>query len=190
MVKLVAEKASGRLLGGQVVGPGDTAKRIDVLATALTFGATVADLANLDLAYAPPYNSAIDPLHSAANVIRNKQSGHARALTPMEVKNKLENGDNFVLLDVRSLAEWKANHIEARQVILLPLPELRRRLNELPRDKEIVTMCRSSVRAYQAQRILDGAGFSNTKFMDGSITAWPYDIATSRSSEKLSEAIE
>ena len=178
MVKLIAEKSSGRLLGGQVVGPGDTSKRIDVLATALTFGATVNDLANLDLAYAPPYNSAMDPVHSAANVIRNKQSGHARALTPAEVKKKLENGDDFILLDVRSPAEWKARRIEARQVRLLPLPELRKRLNELPRDAEIVTMCRSSVRAYQAQRILEGAGFSNVKFMDGSIAGWSYDTVS------------
>jgi NADPH-dependent 2,4-dienoyl-CoA reductase/sulfur reductase-like enzyme len=83
MVKLVADKATRRLLGGQVTGPGEAAKRIDVLATALSFGATVDDLSNLDLAYAPPYNSALDPLHHAANVIRNKQSGQARALTPM-----------------------------------------------------------------------------------------------------------
>jgi len=158
-----------------VVGPGETAKRIDVLATALTFGATVDDLANLDLAYAPPYNSAMDPLHSAANVIRNKQSGHARALTPMEVKNKLESGDDFILLDVRSPGEWDTCRIEAKQVKLLPLRELRQRLGELSKDEEIVILCRTGVRAYQAQRILDGAGFRNVKFMDGSIDAWPYD---------------
>ncbi len=176
LVKLVAEKSDGRLLGGQVAGPGDTAKRIDVLATALSSGATVDELANLDLAYAPPYSSALDPLHNAANVIRNKQAGYARALTPMEVKNKLENGDNFVLLDVRSPAEWDESRIEARQVRLLPLRELRKRLGELSQDEEVVIFCRTSVRAYQAQRILDGAGFRNVKFMDGSIDTWPYDI--------------
>ncbi|MFC1971389.1 FAD-dependent oxidoreductase [Chloroflexota bacterium] len=174
LFKLIAEKANGRLLGGQGVGQGDTAKRIDVLATALTFGATVDDLAELDLAYAPPYNSAMDPLHNAANVIRNKQAGLARTLTPMEVKKKLENGDNFVFLDVRSPDEWKDRHIEARQVRLLPLPELRKRLGELSKDEEIVVFCRMSIRAYMAQRILDGAGFRNVKFMDGSIDAWPY----------------
>ncbi|MFH1646598.1 MAG: FAD-dependent oxidoreductase [Chloroflexota bacterium] len=177
MVKLVAEKAGGRLLGGQVIGPGDSAKRIDVLATALTFGATVNDLAGLDLCYAPPYNSAMDPLHNAANVIRNKQSGLARSLTPQEVRKKLEAGDDFVLLDVRSPGEWQARRIEAAQVKLLPLPELRQRIDELSRDAEIVIICRRSVRSYQAQRILDGAGFKNVKFMDGSLTAWPYPTA-------------
>jgi len=176
LVKLVVEKSSNRLLGGQVVGPGETAKRVDVLATALTFGATVNDLANLDLAYAPPFNSAMDPLHNAANVIRNKQSGYAKAITPMEVKNKLENRDDFILLDVRSPGEWDTYRLEATQAKLLPLRELRARLNELPKDAEIVAFCRTSVRAYQAQRILEGAGFERIKFMEGSIAAWPYEI--------------
>lgn len=176
LVKLVVEKSSNRLLGGQVVGPGDTAKRVDVLATALTFGATVDDLANLDLAYAPPFNSAMDPLHNAANVIRNKQSGYAKAITPMEVKNKLENRDDFILLDVRSPGEWDTCRLEATQAKLLPLRELRARLDELPKDTEIVTFCQTGVRAYQAQRILEGAGFETIKFMEGSIAAWPYEI--------------
>jgi len=179
MVKLVAE-TNGRLLGGQVVGPGDTAKRIDVLATALTFGATVDDLANTDLAYAPPYNSALDPLHNAANVIRNKQEGYARALTPLEVADKIKNGEDFIFLDVRSPAEWEAYRIEAPQTKLLPLRELRARLDELPRNAEIVIVCHTSVRAYQAQRILDGAGFKDVKFLDGSIAAWPYEISWQR----------
>ncbi len=181
LVKLVAEKSDNRLLGGQVVGPGETAKRVDVLATALAFGATVNDLANLDLAYAPPFSSALDPLHNAANVIRNKQLGYAKALTPMEVKNKLDNGDDFFLLDVRSPAEWGTCRIEATQARLLPLRELRARLNELPKDGEIVTFCQTSVRAYQAQRILNGAGFNSVKFMDGSIAAWPYETLETRS---------
>jgi NADPH-dependent 2,4-dienoyl-CoA reductase/sulfur reductase-like enzyme/rhodanese-related sulfurtransferase len=178
LVKLVAEKSSGKLLGGQVVGPGDTAKRIDVLATALSFSATVDNLTNIDLAYAPPYNSALDPLHNAANVIRNKQSGLARALTPMEVESKLKSGDDFIFLDVRSPGEWAAYRIEAPQARLLPLRELRQKLDKLPPDAEIVIFCHTSVRAYQAQRILDGAGFKNVKFMDGSIAAWPYEIST------------
>lgn len=180
LVKLVVEKSSGRLLGGQVVGPGETAKRIDVLATALTFGATADELANLDLAYAPPYNSAMDPLHNAANVIRNKHAGYAKTLTPMEINDKLKRGDDFVFLDVRSLREWESRRIEAPQVRLMPLNELRKSLDVLPKETEIVTFCQASVRAYQAQRILDGAGFKNVKFMDGSIGAWPYEISSNK----------
>ena len=173
LVKLVAEKSNNRLLGGQVVGPGDVAKRVDVLATALTFGATADDLANLDLAYAPPYNSAMDPLHNAANIIRNKHSGCAKTLNPMEVKNKLDSADDFILLDVRSPDEWEACRIEASQDKLVPLTELQKRLDELPKDAEVIIYCLTGVRAYQAQRILDGASFKSVKFMDGSIAAWP-----------------
>ena len=178
LVKLVVESSSGRLLGGQVVGPGETAKRIDVLATALTFGATVDELANLDLAYAPPYNSAMDPLHDAANVIRNKHVGYAKTLTPMEINDKLKREDDFVFLDVRSSHEWESRRIETPQVRLIPLNELRKSLDMLPKETEIVTFCQTSRRAYQAQRILDSAGFKNVKFMDGSIDAWPYEISS------------
>jgi NADPH-dependent 2,4-dienoyl-CoA reductase/sulfur reductase-like enzyme/rhodanese-related sulfurtransferase len=179
LVKLVAEKASGRLLGGQVIGLGEATKRIDVLATAITMGATVDNLANFDLAYAPPYNSAMDPLHHAANVIRNKQAGYARAISPQEVKNKLDKNEKFVLLDVRFPMEWEDQRIEAPQPILLPLPELYDRMNELAKDDEIVIYCKTSIRAYQAQRILDDAGYKNVCFMDGSLDAWPYDTAGS-----------
>jgi NADPH-dependent 2,4-dienoyl-CoA reductase/sulfur reductase-like enzyme/rhodanese-related sulfurtransferase len=180
MVKLIAEKKTGKILGGQVIGTGDTIKRLDVLAAALTYGAGVDSLSNIDLAYAPPYNSAMDPLHHAANVIRNKEDGRAPSLTPQQVKEKIDKKEDFILLDVRSPMEWKAQHIPAPQAILIPLPELRQRMDELPTDKEIVIFCRTSGRAYQAQRILMGAGYENIKFMDGSILAWPYDTASEK----------
>ncbi len=178
LLKLIAEKSTGRILGGEAVGPGDTVKRIDVLATALTFGANAETLANLDLGYAPPYNSAMDPLHNAANVIRNKQAGYAPSLTPEEAERKLKNNEKFVLLDVRSNMEWKMQHIDAPQLKLIPLPELRQRMGELGKDEEIVILCRTSIRAYQAQRILAGAGYNNVKFLDGSMAAWPYKVSS------------
>lgn len=176
LIKLIANEVNGQLLGGQIVGPGDVAKRIDILVTALNFGATVNDLANLDLAYAPPYNSALDPLHHAANIIRNKMSGYAKTLSPMEVKRKLNDKDDYVLLDVRAPMEWQNNRLTSNQVLLIPIHEIRSRLHDIPASKEIIAYCQTSVRAYQAQCILNGAGFSNVKFMDGSIASWPYDL--------------
>jgi NADPH-dependent 2,4-dienoyl-CoA reductase/sulfur reductase-like enzyme/rhodanese-related sulfurtransferase len=176
ILKLIADKATGRVLGGQAIGPGDTAKRIDVLATAITFGAKVDDLANLDLAYAPPYNSALDPLHHAANVIRNKLSGMARGISPAEVMKKLDSHGDFVLLDVRSNMEWKNERIDAPQVKFIPLTALYQRFHELSPDKETIIYCLTSIRAYQAQRLLDGAGFQDVKFLDGSLATWPYEI--------------
>jgi len=178
ILRLVADKASGRVLGGQAVGAGEVAKRIDVLVAAISSGATVDDLADLDLAYAPPFNAAMDPLHNAANIVRNQRDGLARKLTLAEVKAKIDHGDDFILLDVRSLPEWQTERIKAAQVRFLPLTELRKRYGELPKDAEIVIYCHTSVRAYQAQRLLDGEGFGNIRFMEGSLAAWPYETET------------
>jgi rhodanese-related sulfurtransferase len=122
----------------------------------------------------------MDPLHNAANVIRNKQSGLANALTPMEVEGKIKIGEQFILLDVRSEAEWQQNRIDAPQTKLISLDRLRQNMDSLPKDAKIVTLCQASVRAYQAQRILIGAGFENVKFMDGSLSIWPYESTGER----------
>jgi NADPH-dependent 2,4-dienoyl-CoA reductase/sulfur reductase-like enzyme/rhodanese-related sulfurtransferase len=176
MMKLISEKQTGRILGAQAVGPGDVVKRIDVLATAISFGATVDDVANLDLGYAPPYNSAMDPVHHASNVIRNKRTGMAESYTPQDLKMKLDSGDDFILLDVRSKIESENCSIDTGgRTKLISLPELRAKIGEIPKGKEIVIVCQTSIRAYNAQRILKTAGFGKVKFLDGSIAAWPYE---------------
>jgi len=134
------------------------------------------DLPSLDLGYAPPYSTAIDISAHAANILRNKLSGIARALTPIEVKAKIDRGDDFIWLDVRSPAEHKEKRIEDPRVKLIPLGMLRQRLHELPGDKEIIAFCKISLRGYEAQTILDGAGYKDVKFMDGGIDAWPYEV--------------
>lgn len=176
LLKLIVDKKTRMILGAQGVGEGEIAKRIDVLATAISFGAKIDDVADLDLGYAPPYNSAMDPVHHAANVIRNKLSGMAEACTPMEVKKRIDGGEEFILLDVRSLKEKENCYIDAaKQTRLIPLPDLRTRLEEIPKEAEIIIYCQTSIRAYRAQRILTEEGFRNVKFMDGSIAAWPYE---------------
>lgn len=173
-LKLVADRATGRILGLQAVGSGGVDKRIDVAATAITFGATADHLAQLDLAYAPPFASAMDNLIVAADILRNKLAGSARGISPEEVRAKLTAGADIVLLDVRSPAE----HAEVRigGSTLLPLGALRKRLDELPRDREIITFCKVSLRGYEAQKILNAAGFDNVRFMDGGILTWPYEL--------------
>lgn len=180
LIKLVVDANDGRVLGAQVVGPGDVNKRLDVLATAMHFRATVDDLSAIDLSYAPPYSSAIDPVATAANVVRNKREGLAPSLTPIQVKEKMDRGDDFILLDVRTPGEYEAMRIDDPRVRLLPLDKLRSRLSELPRDKEIVTLCKVSLRGYEALRILAGAGFENVRLMDGGLAAWPYTTVSGR----------
>jgi len=175
-IKLIADAQTRKVLGAQVVGPGEAAKRVDVVATAITFGATVDDLAYIDLGYAPPYSSAMDNVHHAANIIRNKLDGIAKSISPIEVKAKMDRGEDFIFLDVRIPSEYEEMRIEDKRVRLIPLGMLRSRLNELPKDKEIIAFCKISLRGYEAQRILEGAGFTNVKFMDGGILAWPYEI--------------
>ena len=173
IVKLVAERPSGRLLGAQVVGAGDAIKRIDVASAMITCGANVDTLSKLDLGYAPPYSSAMDPIITAANIMRNKLEGRAAGVSPVAVKEKLDRGDDFVLLDVRDDDEYEEEHIP--NTTLVPLPQLKERLDELPKDKEIIAFCAISLRAYAACLTLQAKGFQNVKFMDGGMAAWPYE---------------
>jgi len=173
-MKMVADRPTGRVLGLQVVGPGDGIKRIDVVATALQFGATVDDIAALDLGYAPPYSAAIDIVAHTANIIRNKLTGLVESYTPAEVKARLDRGEDFVWLDVRTAEEFARHHIDDPRVRLIPLDELRQRLGELPQGKEIIVFCAISLRGYEAYRLLKARGF-NVKLMDGGIVAWPYE---------------
>jgi len=184
LLKLIADRKTKKVLGLQAAGLGETVKRVDVVATALMFGATVEDLPALDLGYAPPYSTAVDISAHAANVLRNKIDGVAKALTPMEVKRKIDGGDDFIWLDVRTTAEFKKERIEDPRIKLIPLGMLRQRLNELPRDKEIITFCKLSLRGYEAQTILDGEGYQDVKFMDGGLDAWPYGVADDAAASK------
>jgi NADPH-dependent 2,4-dienoyl-CoA reductase/sulfur reductase-like enzyme/rhodanese-related sulfurtransferase len=174
VLKLVADAAKGTILGLQAVGEGNVDKRLDVAATAITFGATAVDLSQLDLGYAPPYSAAMDNLIVAADIMKNKMSRRCRGISPMEVKEKLDRGDDFVLLDVRSPAENAEVSIDGST--LIPLGMLREKLNTLPKDKEIIAFCKISLRGYEAQKILDAAGFQKTAFMDGGVLAWPYGL--------------
>jgi NADPH-dependent 2,4-dienoyl-CoA reductase/sulfur reductase-like enzyme/rhodanese-related sulfurtransferase len=176
-IKLVADRIKGTIIGMQAVGEGNVDKRVDVTATAITFKATVADLSQLDLGYAPPYSAAMDNLIVAADIMKNKLAGHGRGISPMEVKEKIDRGDDFILLDVRSPAEHAEVSIEGAQ--LIPLGMLREKLDTLPKDKEIIAFCKISLRGYEAQKILDAAGFTNTGFMDGGVLTWPYGLKKS-----------
>jgi NADPH-dependent 2,4-dienoyl-CoA reductase/sulfur reductase-like enzyme/rhodanese-related sulfurtransferase len=174
VLKLVADRSKGKILGLQAVGEGNVDKRLDVAATAITFNATVADLSLLDLGYAPPYSAAMDNLIVAADIMKNKLAGQGKGISPLEVKKKLDAGDDFILLDVRSPAEHAEVAIEG--ATLIPLGMLREKLDSLPKDKEIIAFCKISLRGYEAQKILDAAGFEKTGFMDGGILAWPYSL--------------
>ncbi|MEK6765072.1 MAG: FAD-dependent oxidoreductase [Planctomycetota bacterium] len=174
VIMLIAEKRSGLLLGAEIIGDGVVDKRIDVVASALAGRATVEQLSKYDLSYAPPYSSPMDPVITAANVLRNKLDGKTYSISPIETKEKLDRKDDFILLDVRTKPEHDRGRIEG--CLHIPLNELRSKMNQLDKSKEIVTYCGVGLRASNAHRILKNAGFEYTKFMEGSMAAWPYKI--------------
>uniref|UniRef100_A0A7C3YF17 FAD-binding protein n=1 Tax=Geoglobus ahangari TaxID=113653 RepID=A0A7C3YF17_9EURY len=169
-LKLIFDRKTLRVLGAQGVGLGVIDKRIDVIATAIQAGMTIDDLANLDLAYAPPYSPAIDPVITAAYVSRNLYDGLFEAVDVNYVKERL-NRDDVVILDLRSENETRLLKIEAKNVLNIPLPELRERISEIPKDKEIITVCPLGLRAYNAASILKNMGYK-VKVMMGGLTFW------------------
>ena len=153
----------GRILGAQIVGRDGVDKRIDVLATAMQAGLSVTDLARLELAYAPPYGSAKDPVNFAGFVAENVLTGKSRPA----YADALPEG--ACLLDVREPAEWERGTLP--DALTIPLGQLRKRLDELPRDRLIVAYCAVGLRGYLAERILRQNGF-DVRNLSGGITTW------------------
>jgi NADPH-dependent 2,4-dienoyl-CoA reductase/sulfur reductase-like enzyme/peroxiredoxin family protein/TusA-related sulfurtransferase/rhodanese-related sulfurtransferase len=156
-IKLLFSKDGKKIYGAQIIGGDAVDKRIDTIAVAIRLGGTVHDLKTLELAYAPPFSSAKDPVNMAGFVAENVLTGKvAFAAWDVDLTDK-----NVIALDVREDIELQAFTLPAYQQI--PLGQLRKRLGELDRDKEIVTFCAIGVRAYNAARILMENGFKNVK---------------------------
>ena len=163
-MKVLFERPSGRLLGAQIVGRDGVDKRIDVLAAAIRAGLTGQDLKDLDLAYAPPYSSAKDPVNMAGFMIENVLSGLLRQFF-LEDLDALPRDGSVTLLDTRTPEEYATGHVEGFRNI--PVDELRERLDELEPGKPVYVMCQSGLRSYIACRILDGYGFESYNFSGG-----------------------
>lgn len=171
-IKLIAERSTGRLLGAQVCGTGESIKRLDVLTTILKFNGTVKDISSLDLSYAPPFATAIDVLIHAANTLENKQSGVVKTINPFELLDSLGQGEKITFVDVREADETKANPVEGANTVVIPLGELRRRHQEIPRDSHVVTVCELGIRGYDAACFLKGVGFPEVSFLEGGMSTW------------------
>ena len=155
-VKVVFEKGTGKILGGQIVGYEGVDKRIDVLATAIRFGATAEDLTKLELAYAPPYSSAKDPVNMAGFVIQNLLTGKVKNFHWNDVHDLPRDG-SVTLLDTRSRGEYRDGHIDG--FINISVDKLREHMDELDKSKPVYLTCRVGLRGYVAARILSQNGF-------------------------------
>ncbi|MFR5828118.1 MAG: FAD-dependent oxidoreductase [Adlercreutzia equolifaciens] len=162
-VKTVFEPESGRILGAQIVGFEGADKRIDVLATAIRARMTAADLEELDLAYAPPYSSAKDPVNMAGFVIENIRAGLVAQHHWSDVARLQQEGAQ--LLDVRTEGEFARGHIEG--AINIPLDELRGRTEELDPERTVYVNCHSGLRSYVACRMPTGHGLACSNLSGG-----------------------
>ena len=162
-VKTVFAPDTGRILGAQIIGFEGADKRIDVLATAIRANMTAADLAELDLAYAPPYSSAKDPVNMAGFVIENVRDGLVRQHHWHDVEAL--QAQDAQLLDVRTPKEFAGGHIDG--VVHIPLDELRERIGELDASRPVYVNCQSGLRSYVACRMLAGHGFECSNLAGG-----------------------
>jgi len=173
--KMIAERATGRIIGYQCIGPGDVSKRVATMAMAIRGGLSVADVVNADLPYAPPYSLALDHVIVNAQVLENKLAGRMQGLSVRDVKRRVDQEADCFILDARSPVEFEETRLGIGET-LIPLGALRDRLNELPadKDKEIILYCKISLRGYEGAAILQAHGWRNVKVMEGGIMAWPY----------------
>lgn len=175
ITKLVVDKPNGIILGAQVIGPGDVSKQLAIWAMAIKGSLTVNDMVNADLPYAPPYSLTIDHSIATAHIMQNKLKGLFTGISSEQLRDKLKNKEPLVLLDVRNPNEYEQMRLGIGEK-LIPLGQLRARMNEMPEDKnaEIITWCKISLRGYEAALILQANGYKNVKVLEGGIMAWPY----------------
>ncbi|WP_026485805.1 CoA-disulfide reductase [Caldanaerobius polysaccharolyticus] len=173
-IKLLFSQDDGKILGAQIVGYEGVDKRIDVIATAIRGGMTVYDLEELELAYAPPYSSAKDPVNMAGFVAANILRGDCDVIhwDALEKRDK----DKTFLVDVRTPIEYSLGTIQG--AVNIPVDDLRNRLDEIPKDKEIIIFCQVGLRGYIACRILKQHGFEYVKNLSGGYKT--YEAATKK----------
>ncbi|HPZ09500.1 MAG TPA: FAD-dependent oxidoreductase [Candidatus Eremiobacteraeota bacterium] len=164
-IKIVVDKKTRKFLGAQVTGQDSVDKTIDVFSTALYFGATVEDLINLDLAYAPPFGAAKSPANIAGMTGQNRLLGLEDSISFNEF---FENKNKYKLLDVRELKEYKSGSIIDAE--LKPIDEFRDTIDEIPKDKPVAVYCKGGYRGYLAQRILNQNGFEVRNLDGGFLT--------------------
>ncbi|NLA40614.1 MAG: FAD-dependent oxidoreductase [Smithella sp.] len=175
VTKLIADSKTGRILGAQSIGPGNVSKQIAQWAMAIQGKLTVEDLINADLPYAPPFSLAIDHCIATAHILQNKMKGRMTGISCKDVYDKLNAGEKPFIIDTRGPEEFEEVRLGIGET-LIPLGAIRKRLGELPEDKnkEIICYCKISLRGYEAALALEGNGWKNVKVMEGGIMAWPY----------------
>ncbi|MGH4125544.1 MAG: FAD-dependent oxidoreductase [Clostridium sp.] len=164
-IKAVADKNTGKLLGVQIVGTNGVDKRIDVFATAITYGAVVEDLFHLDLAYAPPFSTTKDPVMYTGMILDNAINKGREIITPEQLKTRLKNGEKIKIIDTRVSKQYGEGHVEVAKNI--PQDKIRKELEALDRDEVTVTYCNKGVTGNAVQNILINNKFKKVYNLSG-----------------------
>ncbi|MGJ1010795.1 hypothetical protein IGI96_002312 [Enterococcus sp. DIV0421] len=165
VIKAIANKENGKILGAQIIGYDGVDKRIDVLATAISFGAAAEDLFHLDLAYAPPFSTTKDPIHYTGMALNNDINNDTPLMTPIELLRRIDSGEKLQIIDTRSRKQFETSKVEG--AIHIPLAELRDRYEELDKECVTVTYCNKGVTGNAAQNILLNKGFKQVYNLSG-----------------------
>ncbi|VBB06346.1 pyridine nucleotide disulphide reductase class-i signature [Lucifera butyrica] len=173
ITKLIANRTSRKILGVQIFGEGVVDKPIDIFATAISLGATVDDVAKLDLAYAPPFSMAMSSSIVAANVMRNKLDGKLKGISPLALAERLQD-PSLVVLDLRTEPEFMIGSLPG--AINIPAGELTARSQEIPRNKTVIAVCKVGKRAYLMQPLLRQLGIQDITVLDGGIAGYPLPL--------------
>lgn len=174
--KLIVDDDTCQILGAQCIGPGDVGKQLSIWAMAIQAKMCVEDMINCDFPYAPPFSLAIDHSIATAHIMQNKRKGRFDGISAHEVKELIDQKTDFLLLDLRGYDEYEQMRLGMGET-LIPLGQLRTRLNEMPDDKNklIVTYCKISLRGYEGALVLKANGFTNVKVLEGGLEAWYFE---------------
>ena len=167
---VVFDRKSRKLIGLEAIGRDGIDKRVDIASTAIKGGLTIEDLASTELAYQPAYGSARDSINIFGMIAENLQKEEVGFIDIPEMRERIKNGDDMVILDTRSAKEYDAGHIEG--AVNIVVDDIRENIGMLDPGKEIILYCRTGYRAYLALRTLKNHGFSDVKLLNGSYLSW------------------
>lgn len=170
----IFDKDTGKILGFEAIGRDSIDKKVDVMATAMKGNLSITDLASCDYAYHPAFGAAKDPINLIGMVAENYLNKDIDFINCEELKDKINNNEDFMLIDVRTQREYDFGHIE--NAILITLDSIRDNLDKIDKNKLVVLYCRTGYRAYIAYRILKNNGFNNIVCLNGSYLSWIKEI--------------
>jgi rhodanese-related sulfurtransferase len=173
---MTACRKTKKLLGVQIVGEGDVAKRIDIAAMVISKNGKVEDILSVDLGYAPHFSNAMGAIIVSANVLQNKLNGLFEGVSAHEVQSLLQNkGKEYVFLDVRTPQEYEEEKMPGFD--LIPLENIRTRIDEILPNRKIILASVTGTRSYQAALILKANGFQDVKILEGGLRMWPFKVS-------------